>query len=43
MKYIQEKLSSFSMGMSMEMSEIEVFTNMEGAVSGEDLRQATIH
>ena len=43
MEYIQEQLSSFSMGISTEMNEIEVFTNMEGAVSGEDLRQATIH
>ena len=43
MEYIQEQLSSFSMGMSTEMSEIEVFTNMEGAVNGDDIRQATIH
>ena len=43
MEYLQEQLTSFSAGMSSEMSKIDVFTNMEGIGNDEDLRQATIH
>ena len=43
MEYIQQQLSTFSKGMSTNMSRIQKFTNMEGAVATEDLRAATIH
>ena len=42
LEYIQQQLSSFSAGMSEAMSRVPVFTNMEGAVVAEDLRDATV-
>ena len=43
MEYIQQQLSTFSVGMSTRMSKIGVFTNMEGAGNADDLRAATIY
>ena len=42
LEYIQQQLSTFSVGMSTDMSNIARFTNMEGATTSEDLRAATI-
>ena len=42
-EYIQEKISTFSAGISTSMSHIAPFTNMEVAVTAEDLRADTIH
>ncbi len=42
MEYIQQQLSSFSAGMAAAMSAVPMFTNMEGTVTREDLRPATI-
>jgi len=43
MEYIQQQLSTFSVGMSTNMSKIAVFTNMEGTENAVDLRAATIY
>ena len=43
MEYIQQQLSTFSIGMSTKMSEIAIFTNMEGTKNADDLRAATIY
>ena len=43
MEYIQQQLSTFSVGMSTNMSRISVFTNMEGTENTVDLRAATIY
>ena len=43
MEYIQQQLSTFSAGMADNMSRIARFTNMEGAVTKEDLRGTTVH
>ena len=42
MEYIQQQLSSFSVGMSARMSDIPLFTNMEGGTVREDLRPSTV-
>ena len=42
LEYIQQQLSTFSVGMSTDMSNIARFTNMEGATTSEDLQAATI-
>ncbi len=42
LEYIQQQLSTFLAGMSTKMSRIAKFTNMEGAVTKEDLRPLTI-
>lgn len=42
LEYIQQQLSTFTDGMSSAMSTIASFTNMEGTVTNEDRRQATI-
>ncbi len=42
LEYIQQQLSTFSQGMSRNMQRIAVFTNMEGTVTHDDLRQQTI-
>ena len=42
MEYIQNQLSTFSAGMSTNMSKIAIFTNMEGTENAVDLRAATI-
>ena len=42
MEYIQQQLSSFSVEMSARMSDIPLFTNMEGRTIREDLRPSTI-
>ena len=43
MEYIQQQLSTFSVGMATKMSKIDIFTNMEGAENADDLRAATIY
>lgn len=43
MEYIQQQLSTFSAGMASNMSKIARFTNMEGTVTREDLRETTVH
>ena len=43
MEYVQQQLSSFSAGMAARMSQVEVFTNMEGATRREDIRASTIY
>ena len=43
MESIQQQLSTFSAGMSDNMSLIARFTNMYGAVTKEDLRRTTVH
>ena len=43
MEYIQQQLSTFSAGMSANMSKVAMFTNMEGAIDRTDTRTATIH
>ena len=43
MEYIQQQLSTFSVGMSTKMSKIAIFTNMEGTKNADDLRAATIY
>ena len=42
MEYIQQQLSTFSAGMSTAMSNVAIFTNMEGSVEHEDLRRTAI-
>ena len=43
MEYIQQQLSAFSKGMAERMRAVDVFTNMEGGVTREDLRPSTIY
>ena len=43
MEYIQQQLSTFSVGMSTKMSRIGIFTNMEGTENVDDLRAATTY
>ena len=43
MEYIQQQLSTFSVGMATNMSKIGIFTNMEGTENAVDLRAATIY
>ena len=43
LEYIQQQLSSFSQGMATNMSNIAMFTNMEGQSAREDLRRQTIY
>ena len=43
MEYIQQQLSTFTKGMAERMRAVDVFTNMEGGVTREDLRPSTIY
>ena len=43
MEYIQQQLSTFSAGMSTEMSKITPFTTMEGATNSNYPRAGTTH
>jgi len=42
MEYIQQQLSTFSVGMAEKMSTVARFTNMEGLVTRDDLRASTL-
>ena len=42
LEYIQNQLSSFSLGMAANMRQIDRFSNMEGATDDEDRRPSTI-
>ena len=43
MEYIQQQLSTFSVGMSSKMAKIAIFTNMKGTENADNLRAATIY
>ena len=43
MEYIDQQLSTFSMGMAEHMSNVARFTNIKGSVTNKDLHGATVH